>query len=64
MRERKLLREEFIGFEANDVAEETESLLDRIDSGRIIPLGVSVRRGASVRLLIVCEAYSHSESKM
>ena len=61
--ERQFLREGFVGFESNDGAEETESLLDRIDGGWIIPFGVSIRRGIRVRLLIVCEAYSHSEKQ-
>src|SRR5262249_29690973 len=40
MRERKFLRKEFIGFEALDVAEETQRLLDPGYRRRVIPLFV------------------------
>src|SRR5256885_3457794 len=33
-----LLREGLIGFESDDAAEETESLLHRSDGGRVVPL--------------------------
>jgi hypothetical protein len=44
MREREFLREEFIGFEANDVTEETQSLLDRVDRRRIVPFSIGIGR--------------------
>src|SRR5206468_10417480 len=60
------LREERIGFEPDDAAEETESLLHRSNGGRIVPLGERVVgtgwlcggvRG--VRFLVVSETDEH-----
>src|SRR5205085_7147996 len=63
MREREFLREEFVGFETDDGTEETESLVDRIDGGWVVPFGIGVGRGTRVRLLVVCETYSHVKSE-
>src|SRR5438876_3807095 len=52
-------RKELVGFETNDVTEETQSQVDRIDGGWVIPFGVGVGRGARVGFLVVCETYSH-----
>src|SRR6267378_6062773 len=61
-----LLREGLIGFESDDAAEETESLLHRSDGGRVVPLGERVvdARGLGggvrgVRFLVVCETDAH-----
>src|SRR6266480_6425627 len=63
--ERELLWEELIGFEADDAAEETESLLHRGDGGGIVPLGVrvvatvGVLGGRELRFFVVCETDAH-----
>src|SRR5207248_10994804 len=63
--QRELLWEELIGFEADDAAEETESLLHRGDGGGIVPLGVRVVATVGVfgrrelRFFVVCETDAH-----
>src|SRR3989337_854504 len=57
--EGKFLREERVGFEPDDPAEETEGLLHRADGGWVVPLGVRVGRGARFGFLVVCETDSH-----
>ncbi len=38
----KFVGEEGVGFEPDDAAEETESPLDRIDGGWVVPFGVGI----------------------
>ena len=57
--ERKFLRQEFVGFETNDGAKETQSLIDRVDGRRVIPFCVGIRRGRHVGFLVVCETNPH-----
>jgi hypothetical protein len=65
-RARKFLREGGVGVKSDDAAEETKSLLHRIDGGWLVPLSVdvgglarSVRGGVGVGFLIVRETDSH-----
>src|SRR5467141_3765330 len=62
--ERELLRKELVGFETDDVAEETQSLTDRVDGGRVIPFCVGVRCRAGVGFLVVCETNSHAKNRI
>src|SRR5438067_670344 len=63
--EDEVLRKELVGFESDDAAEETESLLDRSDGRRIVPfrkrvtgtVGRCVGRG--IGFFVVCETDSH-----
>src|SRR6266576_976540 len=63
--EDEVLRKELVGFESDDAAEETESLLHRSDGRRIVPfrkrvtgtVGRCVGRG--IGFFVVCETDSH-----
>jgi hypothetical protein len=61
----ELLREELVGFETDDAAEETESLFHRSDGGGIVPLSERVvaavvfSGGRGFGFFVVRETYSH-----
>ena len=59
------LRKELIGFEADHIAEETESLLHRSDGGWLVPLcervagTVRFNVGRGIGFFVVCETDAH-----